>query len=328
MARIIQKYYDHYLPMDPDDFDYKELRYIELEEDGVIYGYDPKEPNQCSVAEIEEGFENIIIADTIRVESTLCPVVRWGIPLEIEDCTKGIKTLVLGKNLREYNELTIKGLDSLEKLVIPESIEKFPPIGCVNLKEITLSEKYQIDLENFAWSHPKLEKITLLKKNGEVEIIQSDAIAIKRKHIQDIKDAEELLRKEEEIKKKKQEKKEEICCNIRQAYFIVVCAIPYIWALIKFFKTINFNLGFIDIIGQLIVLGLLFIGLFAACVIAVFISYWLSDLPERLSYKYFLALFTPIIGIPLSWLLLTIVFNVLTILSSCEYYGVLDPRAF
>lgn len=327
MAKVIKKYYDEILPFDEYDTYSRILKFIELEEKGVIYHYYPDKPSECSVSYIEAGIEEVIIADEIIVEGKKSPVVRWGIPLVDDDCTKGIKTLVLGKNLREYNELTLKDLDSLEKLIIPESIEKFPPIGCVNLKEISLSEKYQIDLDEYIWRHPKLEKITLLN-NGETKIISAEEIGIKRKKIQIIKDAENAERIAEEKRIAKKEKLEKKCSDLRHTYFMLVCAIPYVWAFILLLKSMNFNSDFMTIVGQLVAAGVALFGFVCAYSFAVVSSNWLSELPERLRDKNILALLAPIFGVSVSWIALSAVFSFMTLVTSCEFYGILDPRTF
>jgi hypothetical protein len=327
MARVIKKYYDDILPLDEYGIYSRKPNLIELEEKGVIYHYYPDKPSECSVSYIAAGIEEVIIADEITVEGKKSPVVRWGIPLVDINCTKGIKTLVLGKNLREYNELTLSDLVSLKKLIIPESIEKFPPIGCVNLKEISLSEKYQIDLDKYIWSHPKLEKITLLN-NGETKIISAEEIGIKRKKMQIIKDAENAEKIAEEKRIAKQEKLEKKCSNVRQYYFMVVCAIPYVWAFVLLVKSINFDLDIWTIVAHLYIAGVVLCAFVCAYSFAVVSSDWLSEKPTHLVYKNILAFFAPLFGVSVSWIALSILFNFMTLVTSCHAYGIIDPRTF
>ena len=323
MARLKYRHYDEYFDYDgPSRF----LLAIDMEENGVIYTYNVKD-KQCYVSEIDEGVENVVIADEIRVDSVgICPVVRWGIPLIDRKCVSNVKSIELGKNLKEFNELTTSELDNLERLVIPESIEKFPPFTkCNNLKEITMPAKFSMDLERFSWEHPKLQKVTLLHEGNRTEIMSRELDAKRQSYRIKLEKAEyDRITEEKRIEKDKlrQKRKE----NFIGWYAMIICAIPYLWAISNVFRNmVDYDSDFWDLINQLFIAAFLTAGLIAGWLIAVAGIIFIS---ERSDWKISLALVLPIITIPLSYIVLSIAFALLTVFNSCSsgFYGIIDPR--
>jgi hypothetical protein len=321
MAKLKYKHYDEYI-----DYDGPTLLAISMEENGVIYTYRLRD-KECYVSEIEEGVDNVVIADEIRVDSVgICPVVRWGIPLIDRKCVSNVKSIELGKNLKKFNDLTTSDLENLERLVIPESIEKFPPFtNCNNLKEITMPAKFSLDLEQFAWAHPKLQKMILLHEGKQSEITEKE-LSAKRYSYQKKVDREEEKRITEEKRLEKEKRYQESVKKFTEWYIAIVCAVPYLWAIVNAFRNmVNYELDFIDIIMQLIAAGVLAFGLFIAWGIAIECAFYLVDRSDR---KILTAIFVPIITIPFSWIVFNIALGLLTAFNSCSdgFYGMVDPR--
>lgn len=321
MSRLKYKKYDDYV-----DYDGPILLSIAMEENGVIYTYNI-EDKTCYVSGVEEGVENVVIADEIRVDGFgICPVVRWGIPLVDEDCVRNVKSIELGRNIKEFDELKISGLKHLEKLVIPETIEKFKPYWkCDNLKEITLPDKFEIDWEEFSWSHPKLKKITLLH-DGSCREIGEKEISSMRYSYQRKVDKEEFDRITEEKKIDNEKKRQESIMLFTERYNSVVCAIPYIWVLVNGVKNmVNFDLDLFQILFQLLAACALAFGLFLAWAFAVMSAIVLTEHSKR---KKLTALIAPILTVPFSWIVFNIFLGLLTAFNSCSsgFYGIIDPR--
>ncbi len=322
MAKLKYKHYEEVY----DAYDFPRLLGVDMEENGVIYTYSLKE-KKCYVSDIEEGIDEVIVADEIDVYGVgLCPVVRWGIPLVCLKNVKNVKSIKLGKNLKEYNDLTTSGLDNLERLFIPESIEQFPPFrNCNNLKELTMPEKFSMDWERFAWSHPKLQKVVLLKEGRNIEIGERE-MASKRLSYQKKLDKEESIKKIEEARQKKEEQYQKHVETFIDSYIGIVCAIPYLWAIVNAFRnTVNYDVDFFDIFFQLLGTCTLSVGLFFAWVIAVGSAIYLVQRSER---KILTTIFIPLLTIPFSWLVFSIALGLLTTLSACSdgFYGMVDPR--
>ena len=321
MAKLKYKHYDQYV-----DYDGPRLLAVSMEENGVIYTYRLRD-KECYVSEIEEGIENIVIADEIGVDGVVvCPVVRWGIPLVDKKYVKQVKSIELGANLKEFNELTTSGLDKLERLVIPENMDKFPPFkDCLNLKEIVMPDKFSMDWERFSWEHPKLQKVTLLHEGNGTEIMSRELDAKRQSYRIKLEKAEYDRKKEEERieKEKLRQKRKE---NFIGWYAMIICAIPYLWAISNVYRNmVDFDSDFWDLVNQLFVAVFLTAGLIAGWLIAVA---GIIIISERSDWKISLALVLPIITIPLSYIVLNIAFAFLTVFSSCSsgFYGMIDPR--
>ena len=323
MAVVKYRHYDEYYDYDgPSRF----LMAIDMEENGVIYTYRVRD-KECYVSEIEEGTEKIVIADEIRVEGVgLCPVVRWGIPLSEKKCLHNVKSIELGRNLNQFNELTTSDLENLERLVIPESAEVFPPFkNCHNIKEIIMPDKFSLDLEEFAWLHPKLKKLILLHQGNQREIGEKE-LSLKRYLYQTKLDKEEAERIKEEKRIEEDKRHQESIQKFIERYIAIICAIPYIWVIVNAFsKMINFELGIIDIIMQLIAYGVLVVGLFFAWAIATGIGIYLAEHSE---HKIITSIFIPLLTVPLSWIIFSVALGILTVFNSCSdgFYGIIDPR--
>lgn len=321
MAKLKRKYY-----ADLIDLELPSILAIDMEENGVVYHYNLRE-KKCSVSKIEEGVENVVIADEIRVDGVgVCPVVRWGIPLIDKECVRNVKSIELGKNLTEFNELTTSGLVNLEKLVIPNTFEKFPPFGeCFNLKEITLPDKLTVNWECFCWSHRMLQKIILLHE-GTCREIGDKEISSMRYSYQKKVDKEKFDRNTEKNKIEKEKRHQEAISYFTDRYIVIVCAVPYIWALVNGFrKIVNFDLGIVSIILQLMMVCLLAFGLLVGLFIAVMSAFYLTNHSRR---KILTALVAPILAVPFSWIVLSVAISVLTLFESCStgFYGIIDPR--
>lgn len=237
MAKLKHQYFEEYC----DCYGYsKILLAIDMEEKGVIYTYSVRD-KECQVSAIEKGTDDVVIADEINVYGVgICPVVRWGIPFSEKECLSNVKSVVLGRNIVTFNDLTTSELDKLERLVIPESIDKFPPFNeCYNLREITMSDKYSLDLEEFTWSHPKLQKITFLHEGNKRDIGEKE-LSSKRLSYQIKLDKEEKKR----IKEEKAKQHQETIRSVIERYIGIICAIPYIWVTINGLKMIGCELDF------------------------------------------------------------------------------------
>lgn len=320
MSKLKYKHYDDY------DYDGPILLSIEMEENGVIYTYKIGDKT-CYVSGVEEGVENVVIADEIRVDGFgICPVVRWGIPLFDKDCVRNVKSIELGRNIKEFDELSISELKHLEKLVIPETIEKFHRFGkCDNLKKITLPDKFKIDWDEFSWSHPKLQKITLLHEGSCREIGEKEISSMRYSYQRKV-DKEEFDRITEEKKKEEEKKRQEGIRTFTDRYITIVCAVPYIWAIVNAFRNmVNYELGGFEILMQLIAVCVLAFGLIIAWIIAVMSAMYLTELTNR---KILTALFVPILTVPFSWIVFNIFLGLFTAFSSCSsgFNGIIDPR--
>lgn len=323
MARLKYKHYDEYFDCDGPS---QALLAIDMEEKGVIYTYRLRD-KECYVSEFEEGLENVVIADEIRVDGYgIQPVVRWGIPLIDKKCVTNVKSIELGKNLIDFNELTTSGLEKLEKLVLPESYEKFPPFkNCNNLKELIMPDRISLDWNHFAWSHPKLQKVILLHDGNQREISAKE-LSEKRYSYLKKRDKEENDRITEEKRLEKEKRHQESIRKFTEGYIGITCAIPYIWAIINAFTNmVNYDLDIFNIIMQLFAAGVLAVGLFFAWAIAVICALYLT---EHSNHKILTALFAPILTVPFSWFVFSVALGILTVFNSCSsgFYGMIDPR--
>lgn len=331
MATIKHKHYDYNIASFDD---VPHLMAIDLEENGVVYTYLPSYRSssnkpECYVSYIEEGVEDVIIADVIsNVQVGTFPVVRWGIPLIDSDTLKQVKTLQLGKNLTSFIDLTMSGFDKLEKLIIPSSFKSFPPIkDCKSLKEIEMPVGIA-DLENIAYMFPSLQRIKLNKENS-IEIIDANHLVKLRESYQKKLEEEEraMQRKMEEEEKEKRyhsfDKFIEEPVKWRVAYIYIACALPYIWFAYKsFVNMINNGLGFINNIFQSIAIIIaFFIAWFVAVTLTMFMDYYTRE-------KTWVLLFCPLVSVPLSWVLLMIIVYILSLFNSCEdaVFGFTDPK--
>lgn len=316
MARIIKRNYDYDFV---DMYDGPSLVSIDMEENGVIYTCNR---SQCYVSKIEGGVDDVVIADEIRNGSAKYLVTRWGIPLCYKECLKNVKSIELGKNLKEFNNLTTSGLDNLEKLIIPESFDKFPPFyDCEKLKEITMPDKISFDLEEMVVRFPSLQKIVLLHEGHKREIGESEMSAKRLLHQKKL-EKKELERIAEE---KRLEKKERIE-KYTNYYFLIACVLPYLWVLSNIVrKEVDFDLGFRAILGTIlivIVVGLVFL---IPIGIAFELATYLRNHSER---KILISIIAPIITVPVSWLIFNFVVGFLSLWTSCSgaFSGLIDPR--
>jgi len=325
MAKLVKEIYDK----EGCEYGFRpSLSYIIMEEDGVFYSYDCRFGKYCSVSGFKEETENVIIADEIYVSRYgLKPVVEWGNLFHEPEGANNIKSITLGNNLKKFSTYSVCGFEKLERLIIPESCNKFPSFSnCKNLREITLPQDISPDLNEYAWSHPKLQKVTLLN-DGKETVIGARELEEKRLSYQRKVDAEEKARKEEELRQAKEEQREKKWGPIIQWYLMVVCAIPYLCLIFATFQRAltRDRENAIDIIFDLVFAGTVSFCLLIAWVVAVGISYYCA---EYTKHKYVAAFFTPILGVPLSWVILCLVVAILTCFNSCSdgFYGIIDPR--
>ena len=324
MAKLVKEIYDK----EGCEYGFRpSLSYIIMEEDGVFYSYDCRFGKYCSVSGFKEGTENVIIADEINVSGNgIKPVVEWGNFCNELEGANNIKSITLGKNLKEFHSSSMSGFEKLERLIIPESCNKFPSFSnCKNLREITLPQDISPDLNEYAWSHPKLQKVTLLN-DGKETVIGARELEEKRLSYQRKVDAEEKAKEAEEKRKAIEEQREKKWGPIIELYLAIACGIPYLLAIINIFrKTVSLDIEFIDLIFELIATCCFAAGLLVAWAVAVTISYYIANYTK---HRYVASFFTPILGIPLSWILFCIVLGVLSAFNSCSdgFYGIIDPR--
>lgn len=325
MAKLVKEIYDR----EGCEFGCSpRLSYIIMEEDGVFYAYNCRFDKSCSVSGFKEGTENVIIADEINVSRNgIKPVVEWGDFCNELEGANNIKSITLGKNLKEFHSSSMSGFEKLERLIIPESYNKFPSfLNCRNLREITMPQDISPDLNEYAWAHPKLQKVILLK-GGTEKVIGASELEEKRISYQTKIDAEEKAKEAEEKRKAKEEQREKKWGPIIQWYLMVVCAIPYLCLIFATFQRAltRDRENAIDIIFDLVFAGTVSFCLLIAWVVAVGISYYCA---EYTKHKYVAAFFTPILGVPLSWVILCLVVAILTCFNSCSdgFYGIIDPR--
>lgn len=320
MAKIINKNYDYDVI---DLYDGPRLISIDMEENGIIYTYDQK---QCYVSKIEEGVDNIVIADEIRNGSEKYPVTRWGIPLYYKECLDNVKSIELGKNLIEFNDLTTSNLDNLEKLIIPQSYVTFPPFyNCDKLKEITMPDKISFDLESMAGRFPNLKKIVLLHE-GEKREIGECAITAKRLLYQNKLEKEEQERLAEKERLEKEEQKKERIETFTNIYLTITCLLPYAWVLYNIVRNrIDFDLGIRAIIGAIIIVIIGIIVLIIPATIAFGIA---NEIKNHSENKIITSLLAPFFTVPISWIIFVFVIWFLSLWSSCSsgFFGLLDPR--
>lgn len=319
MAKLIDKLYDR-----STDYDNPQLWIVIMEENGVIYKYNQKD-EQCYVSNIEEGIENVVIADEIYVDGIgKCPVVRWGISHVYKKSLEQVKSIKLGGNLKEYDLVTFWDLDKLEKIVIPESLVKFPPFKrCNNLKEIVMPDKFSVDLEEFAWTHPKLQKVILLHNGNRKEILSSELDA-KRDSFRVKLEKEEKDRIAEEKRKEQEKLLQDRKGKFIARYAMIICAIPYLWAITNLFrKMVDYDTTFWNLLYQLFaavfISGELIVCWYIAVASIVFIS-------ERFNLKIAWAIFLPVIIIPLSIIVFYIALKLQAAFYSCSsvYYSITD----
>lgn len=325
MAKLVKEIYDR----EGCEFGCSpRLSYIIMEEDGVFYAYNCRFDKSCSVSGFKEGTENVIIADEINVSRNgIKPVVEWGDFCNELEGANNIKSITLGKNLKEFHSSSMSGFEKLERLIIPESYNKFPSfLNCRNLREITMPQDISPDLNEYAWAHPKLQKVILLK-GGTEKVIGASELEKKRISYQTKIDAEEKAKEAEEKRKAIEEQREKKWGPIIQWYLMVVCAIPYLCLIFATFQRAltRDRENAIDIIFDLVFAGTVSFCLLIAWGVAVGISYYCA---EYTKHKYVAAFFTPILGVPLSWVILCLVVAILTCFNSCSdgFYGIIDPR--
>lgn len=324
MAILKYRYYD-YDTFYEDGYPSGKLLAIDMEEDGVIYTYRVRD-NECYVSEIKEGTEEITIADEIRVEGVgLRPVVGWRIPFSKNNCLHNIKYIKLGRNLKHFESFVTYDVENLKKLIIPESAESFPPFkNCHNLVELTMPDNLSLDLDKFAWSHPKLEKLILLHQGNQMEIDQK-GLSAKRYLYQTKLDKEESDRIKEERRIAEETRHQDAIYTFTTSYIVIVCAIPYIWVIVNFFKkNIDFESDIIFIIIELFAFGVFVFGMFIAWIIAIIIGLYIVDYSK---HKIITSIFVPILTVPLSWIIFIFALNLLSIFTSCssDFNRIIDP---
>jgi len=316
MAKLIDKL---------TDYDNPQLWIVIMEENGVIYRYNQKD-EQCYVSNIKEGIENVVIADEIYVDGIgKCPVVRWGISHVYKKSLEQVKSIKLGGNLKEYDLVTFWNLDKLEKIVIPESLVKFPPFEhCNNLKEIVLPDKFSVDLEEFAWTHPKLQKVILLHNGNRKEILSSELDA-KRNSFRVKLEKEEKDRIAEEKRKEQEKLLQDRKGKFIAWYAMIICAIPYLWAITNLFrKMVDYDTTFWNLLYQLFI---------AVCITGELIACWyiavvsIIIISERLNLKIAWAIILPVIIIPLSIIVFYIALKLQIAFYSAisVYYSITNP---
>lgn len=132
------------------------------------------------------------------------------------------------------------------------------------------------------------------------------------------------MKEERRIEKERQH--QETTNKFIEWYTQIVCAIPYLLAVVYVFKNmVNYDLELFTVIVQLYVACFMVIGLLVGWVIAVGSALFLI---ERSSRKVITTFFSPIVTIPFSWIVLYIAIEILMAFNSCNdgFFGMIDPQ--
>lgn len=300
MAIITYRHFNEDGWADEDGYSSPTLAYMLLEENGVIFAYRPTFKTYCQAIDIEEGVLDVIIPDEIDISGVgKCIVKECWTAIRSTDKLRKIKSLTLGKNV---TEIGFWEYNQLERLTIPESL------------------RYKIDV--FLENSPELIRITVKGSEkdeyitpGEIRMMESEN-KVKRQN-------EEKEREEKQKEKEHEEKYKDFSSYLNYEpeknnpwYHIIMCGIPYLVVAIKSFSTVD---EFWDIIPW----GILVFGFLIGWAIAVFLSLYAKYLSED---NILVTILCPLITLPLSWIILFIGINILTLFSSCSLLGILDPR--
>ena len=301
MATITFRHYD-----DDAYFDIESglpLDYMLLEENGVEFLYKPWWGRRCIATGIKDGVESVSIPNEICIEGMGNYAVEECWTEDGKQATSNlreIKDLSIGSNI---NKIGFWDYEQLERLTIPTCLKE-----CI---------------ERFIEYSPNLKQITIKgMENAKDEIITTEQIIKKRKQIN-------VLRKQQEEERIRKRKEEERLAKYKTfdtymkgtskvliRYYMILCAIPYINFAAKETTMID---GFWTFLGWCAVVMVSTIGWFIACTLSLYAGRLSKD-------NKFVLIFCPIVTIPLSWILLNIGLNILSLYSSCSLIGIMDPR--
>ena len=299
MATITYRHFNDDGWIDEEGHSSPTLAYMLLEENGVEFAYRPAFKTYCQAIDIDEGVENVVIPDEIEISGVgKCIVKECWTAIRSTDKLRKIKQLTIGKNV---SKIGFWQYNQLERLTIPESLRS--------------------SIDTFIEQSPELVSITVKGDGkdehitpGKIRMIEADNIVKRQKEekekerIQKEKEHEEKFRDFSNYKKK--------MSSISAWYLAIVCAIPYLYVAGVWLTKIN---GFGEFIGWCVVLFGLFIGWAMACYMSFYAEYISED-------NVLVKLFCPIVTVPLSWIILFIGVNILTLFTSCSLWGILDPR--
>lgn len=299
MATITFKHYDDDAYFDMDTTPSMLVDYMLLEENGVEFMYKKWGWSRCIATGIKDGVESVSIPDKIYIEGMGNYEVKECWTEDRKRTTNNlqkIKDLSIGSNI---NKIGFWDYEQLERLTIPICLEEY--------------------IETFIEYSPNLKQITIKgTENAKDEVITTEQIIKKR-----------ILRKQQEEERERKRKEEERLAkyktfdtymkgtsNVLKWYYTIFCAIPYINFAAKETAMID---GFWTFLGWCaVVMG---------ATIGWIIAWMLSLYAGRLSKdNKFVLIFCPIVTIPLSWILLNIGLNLLSLYSSCSLIGIMDPR--
>lgn len=299
MATITYRHFNDDGWFDEDGYSKPTLAYYLLKENGVEFAYRPKFKDYCIAIDIEDGIEEVVIPDEISIAGVgNCAVKECWTAFRNTDKLKGIKKLSIGKNVSKIDFWEYR---QLESLTIPETLRS--------------------SVETFVENSPSLRSITIHGNEkddyinvGKIRMIESD---IKIKHQKEEEEHKKYLEEKEQEEKYKDFDSWMKKSSGGSAWYIsIICAIPYLLLAISSMTKID---GFWHFLGWCAIVFGLVIGWFIAVILSFYAEYTSKD-------NVFVKIFCPIATIPLSWILLMLGVNILSLVSSCSLLGILDPR--
>lgn len=299
MATITYRHFNDDGWFDEDGYSKPTLAYYLLEENGVEFAYRPEFKNYCIAIDVEDGIEEVVIPDEISIAGVgNCIVKECWTAIRNTDKLRKIKKLSIGQNV---SNIGFWEYSQLERLTIPE--------------------KWKDSIESFVENSPSLHSITIKGSTKEEHIdvgkIKKIENEIEVKHQKEEEEHKKYLeKKEQEEKYKDFDSYTKKMSAFSTWYPMIICAIPY---LILAFKQMANIGGFWQFLGWCAVVIGLFIGWAIACIISFYAGYASKD-------NIIVKMLCPIVAIPLSWFLFMIGLNIMTIISSCSLYGIMDPR--
>lgn len=299
MATITYRHFNDDGWIDEDGYSSPTLAYMLLEENGVTFAYRPTFKTYCQAIDIEDGVEEVVIPDEIEISGVgKCIVKECWTAIRSTDKLRKIKQLTIGKNV---SKIGFWQYDQLERLTIPESLRS--------------------SIDTFIEQSPELVSITVKGDGkdehitpGKIRMIEADNIVKRQKEEKE----KERIQKEKEHERKYKDFSSYLKYEPEKTpwYHLIICAIPYLIVAIRSFSIVD---GFWDIIP----LGVLLFGFLIGWGIAVCLSLYAKYISED---NILVSVFCPIITVPLSWIILFIGINILTLFTSCSLLGIMDPR--
>ena len=303
MATITFKHYDDDAYFDMDTTPSMLVDYMLLEENGVEFMYKQWGGRRCIATGIKDGVESVSIPNKIYIEG-------MG-NYEVKECWT------------EDGKRTTNNLQKIKDLSIGSNINKIGFWDYEQLERLTIPTYLKECIERFIEYSPNLKQITIKgMENAKDEIITTEQIIKKRKQINVLRKQQE----EERIRKRKEEERlakyktfdtyMKGTSNVLKWYYIILCAIPYMFFVVK--ETAHIH-SFGMFLGWCAVVIVSTIGWIIACTLSLYAGRLSKD-------NKFVLIFCPIVTIPLSWILLNIGLNILSLYSSCSLIGIMDPR--